>query len=77
MLEGLTPPITRLYPCKVTAVISELSEADKAILTEAIADTQSWPARSLSNALAERGLTLADTTIARHRKGQCQCGRGK
>jgi hypothetical protein len=74
LLEGLEKPLLR-YSCRVAVLMSELSNRDGEILSEAIKDVQGWPHRSLSNALAERGLVLADTTIARHRKGQCACGR--
>lgn len=76
MLEGLKPPHERLYPCRVAQAILALDDKDQKILTEAIADLQTWPAKTLSNALKERGLLLADTTITKHRKKLCACGRG-
>jgi len=75
MLEGLKPPPNRAYFCRVSQVLSDLAKEDQEILTTAIADHQSWPAKTLSNALKERGLSLGDTTITKHRKQLCACGR--
>lgn len=75
MLEGLKPPPNRAYYCRVAVTLSDLDQADQEILTTALADIQSWPAKTLSNALRERGLTLADTTITKHRQGLCQCAK--
>lgn len=73
MLEGLKPPLNKVYYCRVSQLMAELDEADQEILNQAIADYQSWPAKTLQNALKERGLTLADTTITKHRKKLCAC----
>lgn len=73
MLEGLKPPPNRIFTCRVAQVLAELDQADKEILNQALSDQQSWPHRTLANALRERGLSLADTTIARHRQLICQC----
>ena len=75
MLEGLKPPPNRLYSCRVAHVLSELDQADRDILIQALNDIDSWPAKTLSNALRERNLSLADTTITRHRQLICQCRR--
>ena len=75
MLEGLKPPPNRTYYCRVSQVLAELDQADKEILTQALNDIESWPAKTLSNALRERNLSLADTTITRHRQLICQCRR--
>jgi hypothetical protein len=73
MLEGLKPPPNRIFVCRVSQVLDELDQPDKEILIQALSDQQSWPHRTLSNALRERGVSLADTTIARHRQLICQC----
>lgn len=75
MLEGLKPPPNRAYYCRVSQVLADLDQTDSEILTQAIADDHSWPAKTLANALRERGVSLADTTISRHRKKICACGR--
>jgi hypothetical protein len=75
MLEGLKPPPNKAYYCRVSQVLSELEQADQEILDQAIADYRSWPAKTLQNALKERGLTLADTTITKHRKQLCACAK--
>jgi len=75
MLESLEPPRNLVYTCKVDLLKDELSEDDYKILMEAINDRQKWGAKTLNKALAERGLSLADTTITRHRNKQCACYR--
>jgi hypothetical protein len=75
MLEGLKPPPNKAYYCRVSQVLSELDQADQEILDQAIADYRSWPAKTLQNALKERGLTLADTTITKHRNQLCACAK--
>lgn len=75
MLEGLEPPKNRAVYCKVAQVMQDLSESDQKILTDAIADKDRWAAKSLSNALRGKGLSIADTTIAKHRNKVCACYR--
>lgn len=75
MLEGLKPPPNKAYYCRVSQVLAELDQADQEILDQAIADYRSWPAKTLQKALRERGLTLADTTITKHRNQLCACAK--
>jgi len=72
MLEDLQPP-TKGYTCKIRTIKDQLDKKDQVILDAALADVSNWPAKTLSNALALRGLTIADNTISRHRKGLCSC----
>ncbi len=73
MLEGLTPARSKARPCAVVALINRLDEADGKILSDAVKNVQRWTASSLSAALKERGLTIADMTITRHRNKLCVC----
>lgn len=72
MLEGLTPPVKN-WNCKVRTILGELDAKDKAILENALADYETWPAKTLANALTARGLKMTDNIITRHRKGLCSC----
>jgi len=56
--------------------LSELEPGDKDILAVALADTQNWPASTLSTQLRLKGLSLADVTITKHRRRACACYRG-
>ena len=76
MLEGLTPPANKAVYCKVDQVLQTLEDADKQILADAIANTVTWPAKTLSKELRLRGLSMADTTISKHRAKTCACYRG-
>lgn len=74
MLEGLAPLSSR-GSCKVAAVAESLSDADKAILFQAIEDKISWPIRTLARALSERGIVISDTPLTAHRNQSCVCYR--
>ena len=71
MLEGLKPP-GALRSCKVKAISENLTQEDRAILLEAIANPE-WPIKSLSRALSERGLQISDTPLSSHRARACAC----
>lgn len=75
MLEGLKPPPHKAWDCRVRAILEKLETSDQEILKTALEDLESWPAKTLSKALRERGITLADTTITKHRQLLCQCGK--
>ena len=72
MLEGLSPQKTD-WPCRVRSVLLELDDKDAEILRHALLDLELWPAATLSKALKQRGITMSDNAIARHRKGFCSC----
>jgi len=76
MLEGLTPPQNKAVYCKVDQVLQTLEAVDKQILVDAIANTTTWPAKTLSKELRLRGVSMADTTISKHRAKTCACYRG-
>lgn len=73
ILKGLTPP-SKTRPCHVAEVAKTLGKEDEAILMNAVKDPM-WGIIPLSNALAQRGLTLSRTTLERHRKGICACSK--
>lgn len=75
MLENLEPPKNKAVYCKIHQVLEALEESDKEILTAALADRKKWPAKTLSNALRQRGVSIADTTISKHRLKTCACYR--
>ena len=75
MLEGLEPPKNKSVYCKVADVAKTLEEGDRTILMDAV-DDRNWGARTLSTALRLRGLSIADTTISKHRNKGCACYRG-
>ena len=73
MLEDLKPPV-RKYNCKVAVIAATLDEKDSKILIDAVNNPE-WQFKSLQNALADKGLLLVDTAIAKHRRKQCACFR--
>lgn len=75
MLEGLTPPANKAIYCKVAQTMEGLEESDAKILQAALDDTARWKNKTLANALRAKGLSLADTTIAKHRTKTCACYR--
>jgi hypothetical protein len=76
VLEGLKPPKSRSEYCKIELTMKDLSKGDAQILADALENTDLWGAKTLSNALREKGLSIADTTISKHRKKICACFRG-
>lgn len=75
MLEGLKPPVRQNHVCKVAFYLNALKSNDAEILKQAIANKELWPARTLSNELAQRTIKIADTTITKHRNQLCACFR--
>lgn len=72
LLSGLTPPVKQTS-CKVRTLLENLESVDAKILEQALADSVTWPARTLQVALSERKIIVSDISIGRHRKGQCSC----
>jgi hypothetical protein len=76
MLEGLTPPPNKAEYCKIAQIIETLDPSDAKIFQEAVNNTELWGSRTLSTALRTRGVSIADTTITKHRSRGCACYRG-
>lgn len=75
MLDGLKPPRTKAIYCKIDQIGESLDDKDRAIFFQAIDDHDAWGARTLSTELRKRGVSVADTTITRHRQRGCACYR--
>lgn len=72
ILENFEPP-KKNYACKIRSILIDLELEDKKVLVAALKDTDRWPAKTLSNALKQRGVSLVDASITRHRQGLCSC----
>jgi hypothetical protein len=72
LLNGLTPP-TRKLTCKVQTTWENLEPEDAEIFDKAVNDSNTWAARTLANALQNRGISISDLSITRHRNGNCSC----
>lgn len=72
MLEDLSP-YTYERACKVRTVANKLEDKDKALLYKYIEDERTWSALGLSKALSEKGISLSDQVIKRHRTKRCSC----
>ena len=75
MLEGMTPPRSKAIYCKIADMSAELEEPDKAIFMQAMDSPEQWGASTLSMQLRQRGISVADTTITKHRSKTCACYR--
>lgn len=75
MLENMTPPKSKALSCKIDLLAKEMTDADREIFLNAVADADLWAANTLSRELAKRGVSVADVTIARHRQQLCNCFR--
>ena len=59
--------------CTVKLILGELSPEDATGLNQAMADLE-VKTTAIRRALVARGFQIGDTSIARHRKGECFCG---
>lgn len=73
LLGDLTPP-KRIFPCRVRELYETLEKADSDIMRQAVNNLESWPAKTLSNALRERDVIVSDLAITKHRNNRCSCG---
>ena len=73
MLENLNIK-KRVWTCAVRTLLDSLSEADQQILRDNLVNEQ-ISHNALAKALKQLGLNMADTTIRRHRVGECSCSR--
>jgi hypothetical protein len=65
----------RVYPCRTRTIYDSLSESDQEILMSLLTDF-SVSDNSLSSALkTQAGIVIADTSLAKHRRGECSCSR--
>lgn len=73
MLEdlGFIPP-KQARTCAVRTLMNKLDEKDQLIFAHALAEPE-WPAKALARELSSRGLSISDTPILKHRKGECSC----
>ena len=60
-------------PCAIGVALTELDAADAIALAQALAsDMQST---MIARAMSSTGIRVAATTVGRHRRGDCACGR--
>ena len=74
MLENLQPP-EQSRSCRIGLILSELDEADRTILIDALADQARWSSHALMVALKERGVQVSIHPIINHRRGICKCSK--
>lgn len=71
LLDDLTPPKKR-WPCAVRTLVERLDTTDAEVLTSAVMNPE-WRFLALETALFEKGLTLSQGVIKRHREKTCSC----
>ena len=59
----------------MATILETLSQSDQEILTGAIFDSNNWPIKTLSKALAAKGIAISDTPLTSHRFKSCACFR--
>lgn len=74
LLDGLEPH-KKARNCRVRSWLGELEQKDADILASALKSPDLWPAKTLSNALKQRGVLLSDSAITHHRSQACSCGK--
>ncbi len=73
MLEDLPVPTDEKL-CLLAQKAAELSKEDFEILQAAL-NNPAWSNIGLARALNERGFTIGDTIVLKHRKKTCRCAR--
>ena len=73
MLENLNIK-KRVWSCAMRTLLDSLSEADQQILRDNLVDP-TISHNALAKALTNIGINTADTTVRRHRVGECSCSR--
>jgi hypothetical protein len=71
MLEDLVKP-TRVHNCRVRSILETLDAKDAAILLDAVMN-HDWPYSTLENALRDKGISLSQGAIRKHRTKACSC----
>lgn len=75
MLEGLAPKSYVKTKCSlIERAEAKLNESDQAILLEAVAN-KLFSNLNLAEQLTERGFSISENVIRKHRLGKCACAR--
>jgi hypothetical protein len=72
MLEGLQPEKI-VTPCAVRTLSEKLDDSDKNILRDALSNRDVWGHAPLARALTDRGLSISEKAIRKHRNRLCSC----
>lgn len=73
LLKDLAIP-KKNWPCAVRSTANNLDTPDAEILLAAVMNPD-WQYSTLERALADKGITLSQGTIKRHRLKGCSCWR--
>jgi len=60
--------------CRVREIADSLPEGDKTAFMDAV-NNENITAPAIERALKKNGFPVAGTTIRRHRRGDCSCGK--
>jgi hypothetical protein len=75
MLEGLAPTSYAKTKCSlIERSETKLSEADQQILADAL-NNKLFSNLNLAEQLTQRGFSISENVIRRHRIGKCACAR--
>lgn len=66
------PPLTKGPRCLMGLLLEELPKSEAEALRRALADPN-WRTTAIREALYAEGHKLSQTSVARHRRGACQC----
>jgi hypothetical protein len=76
LAEALTEaaPARRGGTCHVALLLPQLDDEDRAAFLAALGNPSLSPKR-LASLMRDHGHDVGDSSIGRHRKGECRCGR--
>jgi hypothetical protein len=61
--------------CKVGSILDDktTTKAERKALSEALANSELWPAKDLANAVNNTRFSVGATTVKEHRRESCGC----
>lgn len=76
LLDDIKNEGTKVGPqCGVRLALEAMSKADRVDLEAALADRINITAAQITRALAKRNIDIQASTLLRHRKRECGCGK--
>lgn len=75
MLEGLAP-VQKVFACRVRTFYRTLDPADQQIFFAALTNLAGFSHKGLERALAQRGISISESSLRKHRLGDCSCALG-
>lgn len=74
-IEAVVPATRKGPTCSIARIRAQYEEDDLATLDRWLTDEEAYSVSRTSRLLVAAGHHVAQQTVARHRRGECMCGR--